>query len=67
MWRSQEKILAQKVNEKFFTVDPYWMGKRVLLTFRISRVCGKLRNLKKIFPLAVVNLWGIFRGKYGLF
>ena len=35
MWRSQEKILAQKVNEKFFTVDPYLTGTGVRWTFRI--------------------------------
>ena len=35
MCRSQEKILAQKVNEKFFTVNPYLMGTGVRWTFRI--------------------------------
>ena len=28
MSRSQEKNVGQKVNEKFFMVDPYWMGKK---------------------------------------
>ena len=35
MCRSQEKILAQKVNEKFFTVDPYLTGTGVPPTFLI--------------------------------
>ena len=33
MYGSQEKILCQKVNVKFFTVDPYSMGIGVSRTF----------------------------------
>ena len=33
MYGSQEKILGQKVNVKFFTVDPYSVGTKVPRTF----------------------------------
>ena len=33
MYGSQEKILGQKVNVKFFTVDPYSVGAGVPRTF----------------------------------
>ena len=33
MWTGKEKILGQKVNVKFFTVDPYSVGTRVSRTF----------------------------------
>ena len=33
MYGSQEKILGQKVNVKFFTVDPYSVGTGVPKTF----------------------------------
>ena len=33
MYGSQEKILGQKVNVKFFTVDPYSVGTGVPRTF----------------------------------
>ena len=29
MWGSQAKILGQKVNVKFFRVDPYTLGNRI--------------------------------------
>ena len=33
MYESQEKFLGQKVNVKFFTVDPYSVGTGVPRTF----------------------------------
>ena len=33
MYGSQEKILGQKVNVKFFTVDPYSVGTPITQTF----------------------------------
>ena len=33
MYRCEEKILGQKVNVKFFTVDPYLVGTGVTRTF----------------------------------
>ena len=36
MYGSQEKILGQKVNVKFFTVDPYSGGTRVLQYIALS-------------------------------
>ena len=33
MYGSQEKVLGQKVNIKFFTVDPYSVGMGVSQTF----------------------------------
>ena len=33
MYGSLEKMLGQKVNVKFFTIDPYSVGTRVLRTF----------------------------------
>ena len=39
MYGSQEKILGQKVNVKFFTVDPYSGGTRVPRTFsKLSKI-----------------------------
>ena len=33
MWGSQEKILGQKVNVKFFRIDPYTLGIRIQRAF----------------------------------
>ena len=74
MCRSQEKILAQKVNEKFFTVDPYLMDTGVRWTFRIFSFfyvwafLGKKLSFKfkkKVIQIKVVfdsvtNFWPIF-------
>ena len=35
MYGGQEKILGQKVNVKFFTVDPYWLGTPIPPGFEI--------------------------------
>ena len=34
MWASQEKKLGQKVNVKFFRVDPYRLGDRIPQAFQ---------------------------------
>ena len=34
MWGSQEKNLGQKVNVKFFRVDPYTLGNRIPRAFQ---------------------------------
>ena len=34
MWGSQEKNLGQKVNVKFFRVDPYTLGNRIPQAFQ---------------------------------
>ena len=55
MYGSQEKILGQKVNVKFFTVDPFSVGTEVPQTFlelgKIQIFFWKLKrqqwNLKK--------------------
>ena len=33
MWGSQEKKLGQKVNVKYFSVDPYMLGNRIPQVF----------------------------------
>ena len=38
MWGSQEKKLGQKVNVKYFTVDPYTLGNRISRTFKTSLI-----------------------------
>ena len=34
MWGSQGKLLGQKVNPKFFKVDPYTLGNRIPRAFQ---------------------------------
>ena len=46
MYGSQEKILGQKVNVKFFTVDPYVGGTGVPRTFLEM---GKIQNFGIFF------------------
>ena len=53
MWGSQEKKLGQKVNVKYFRVDPYTLGNRiprVFLNLSDLRVLGAIvKNLTLIF------------------
>ena len=34
MWGSQEEIIGQKVNVKYFRVDPYTLGNRIPRVFQ---------------------------------
>ena len=58
MYGSQEKILGQKVNVKFFTVDPYSVGTgvpRTFLEFGKIQICffkikrSTIKSEKKIY------------------
>ena len=45
MWGSQEKVLGQKVNVKFFRVDQYRLGNRIPQTFQnLSDLNATVKN-----------------------
>ena len=52
MYGSQEKILGQKVNVKFFTLDPYSVGTGVPQTFL---EWGKIQN--NFFLTIKTSMW----------
>ena len=75
MYGSQEKILGQKVNVKFFTVDPYSGGTRVPRTFlKLSKIqkniflnmkTSKIKSEKNIYQTIhstsfIFNFFGNF-------
>ena len=69
MYGSQEKILGQKVNVKFFTVDPYSVGAGVPRTFLelgkiqkniFLKIKTSTKNLKKMYIkqyIAPASFW----------
>ena len=67
MYGSQEKILCQKINVKFFTVDPYSMGIGVSRTFlelgkiKISSIKSEKNIYQTIHSTSFIfNFFGIF-------
>ena len=75
MYGSQEKILGQKVNVKFFMVDPYSVGtgvprpfskfanywKNIFLKIKTSKIKSEKNIYQKIhYTRFIFNFFGIF-------